>query len=505
MGSKWATVIRGLAALSVVSVLAGCVDEKLVFPRLFDPVPDEALSFVGYTDATAKLTVCGNCHVDHQGDWVQTAHADAWATLQANPGAAAFCEGCHTVNQLGNVVEAEAGYLTVAEARYHDVQCESCHGPGLDHVEVPDAGTAPLAPILVGADLTLGCGECHSGGHHPFVEEWELSPHAHVQQYAAGNSSCVGCHTGEGALARWGVKSEYLEKEELAPLTHEAAAPITCAVCHDPHDPTNTAQLRHPIETDAIEVHLCAQCHNRRGNPSTSTAPGAQVHGLEPHAPEAAMLVGEAGWFPPNLDFGPGEIFGSHGPGGNPKLCATCHVANFTVEDALTGEFIQGVTGHLFRPIPCLDANGVPTADPSCEFSTTARSFEGCASGGCHQNSPDAARNALFAATGDIQSLVAQIQSQFQQIDTNGLDAGGPLDTTTAAGTFTTAEGAWFNVALTHHGCSATEPERLKYASAAAHNPFLMRELLRASRDAIAQEYDVVPLAGATATVECGN
>jgi hypothetical protein len=28
-----------------------------------------------------------------------------------------------------------------------------------------------------GAAVTNGCAECHSGTHHPFVEEWRMSRH----------------------------------------------------------------------------------------------------------------------------------------------------------------------------------------------------------------------------------------------------------------------------------------------------------------------------------------
>jgi len=41
------------------------------------------------------------------------------------------------------------------------VQCESCHGPGLPHVQNPDA-SQPLASILAAQDAAAGCGECHA-------------------------------------------------------------------------------------------------------------------------------------------------------------------------------------------------------------------------------------------------------------------------------------------------------------------------------------------------------
>mgnify|MGYP006172282469 CR=1 FL=1 len=207
--------LRHRAVLSLLAVAAGamaltsCIDERTVYePRpIYEEPEAAALEFVGYTDAEDKLTVCGNCHIGQQSEWEETAHAFAWDGLQTSDHAQAFCEGCHTVNSLGNLMveetpgTAEGGWAAVAEERYHDVQCESCHGPGLPHIQNPDAlDTRPLAPIEVGTDLTFGCGECHSGAHHPFVDEWRESAHARAlyseedQIFIADDSpSCAAC------------------------------------------------------------------------------------------------------------------------------------------------------------------------------------------------------------------------------------------------------------------------------------------------------------------------
>ena len=91
---------------------SACTDETIVFRdrELFEPPVAAAAGFVGYTDINAKLTVCGNCHVGPQSQWEESGHADAWDGLQDSGHAQAFCEGCHTVNELGNVATATAGY-----------------------------------------------------------------------------------------------------------------------------------------------------------------------------------------------------------------------------------------------------------------------------------------------------------------------------------------------------------------------------------------------------------
>ncbi|HUG40519.1 MAG TPA: cytochrome c3 family protein [Longimicrobiales bacterium] len=493
--------LRHRAVLSLLAVAAGamaltsCIDERTVYlPRpIFEEPVAAALDFVGYTDAEDKLTVCGNCHVGMQAEWEGTAHAFAWDGLQSSGHAQAFCEGCHTVNSLGNVMveetpgQAMGGYAAVPEERYHDVQCESCHGPGLPHIRNPDAlDTRPLAPIEVGSDLSFGCGECHAGSHHPFVEEWEASPHGNMQAYPASRGASAGgcffCHSGEGALQMFGVKADYLEKEALLASDAEFAH-ITCAVCHDPHSNENEGQLRLPVNTAAIENHLCAQCHDRR------TVPGAGAHGLQPHAPEAALLVGDAGWFPPGSEINQGEILGTHGSANNAKLCATCHVVAYSAVDELTQATVFS-TGHGFRAIPCIEG-GLPTGAEDCALTVDARSFEGCIGSGCHADA-SIARGILNSALISILDRAQTLERLLNAVDPNGAEPGGEIDGTNPI--FTVAEGAYFNLHLAHHGTELTATmtradSLLAFAPSTTHNPFLIESLLITSAQAVRAAY----------------
>jgi len=468
-----AGVLAGGLALAFALALA-CTDETVIEverPFFQDP-PNAAMGFLGYDDAAANLTVCGNCHVGQQSRWENTRHADAWAGLQASGNVQPFCEGCHTVNPLGNPAVGEGGWTTTQDPRYHDVQCESCHGPGATHVANPDVdANHPLALIKVGADLTAGCGECHQGEHHPFVEEWEQSKHAEILASPAGNPSCAGCHEGNAILAGWGVTDDYVEKH-----TGEQV-PIVCAVCHDPHEATNQGQLRFPVNSRQIEVNLCARCHNRRTAPlATST------HGLEPHAPEAPLLLGDAGWFPPNAEIDQGQIISTHGSEGNPNLCATCHVAMFPVNDPNTGGLLVNSVGHLFEAIPCVDAQGIPIPGGDCPLTTAARSFAGCATGACHGGQQASAAGALIATRLDIADRAADLLALLTVVDPNLTAPGGAIDPTNP--TFTVAEGALFNYNLATHGGDVT--------ASTAHNPFLIRALLIASEQAVEEEYGVM-------------
>jgi hypothetical protein len=247
-----------LAGVFGLVLLQGCSDdEKIVFRDrdVFNPPPDAASGFLGYFKPEEKLTACGNCHVGTQTEWETTAHSGAYETLATSGSDQAFCYGCHTVNQRGNAETVASGWDAVQHEAYHDVQCESCHGEGLAHVENPDA-SQPIASLSLGASFDQNCAECHSGAHHPFAEEWSQSAHAGVVTSAAGRAECAGCHRGQGILEAWGVDSEYLEKDSAEHMA------ITCGVCHDPHSHKYDGQLRFPVNTNSPELHLCARCHN---------------------------------------------------------------------------------------------------------------------------------------------------------------------------------------------------------------------------------------------------
>lgn len=467
-----------LAVLGGAVALFGlaCAERVVYRDVRFPTPPAGAANFLGFEETESKETVCGNCHVGHQADWERTAHADAWNTLIASGHAAGYCEGCHSVGALGNASTTEAaGWAGSKDTRYHDVQCESCHGPGLAHVENPEA-SIPTASIAVGTDLTVGCGECHNGTHHPFVEEWEQSGHAVVNKGddpthpgPALRAECQSCHTAKGALDAWGVTANYAEKNNGQ--GHEVG--IVCAVCHDPHSneasrradeggtgPTNAlkmpnsgGQLRYSVDVPNEEQNLCMKCHHKRGQPDL----GAAQDSRGPHSPEGPLLLGEnvGYWFGDTPD---SKIYGSHGPDGNPRLCATCHMARFEVTDATTGAFKMQVVGHRFEATPCVDAEGNPTGETDCAI--TAQSYKGCVASGCHQTE-DAARNAQQVVETRIANLAAELKALIDQVRATEVNS--------KDGRWSSAEGANFNYQL------AT------MEGSAIHNPFMIEALLTAS------------------------
>ena len=453
-------------------------------------------TFVGYSNPATSQTTCGNCHVDRQRDWQQTKHSHAWEDLQASGHAADYCNKCHTTNGATNLAPDTAGFFAVgADAKkfYYDVQCEACHGAGGGHITAPDA-SQPLSTIIADTGQAWGCGTCHTGTHDPFVEQWKASLHGKVESAANGNASCIGCHSGQGFIARMDSRANYVEKNS------STWQPIVCAACHDPHGSPNSKQLRMPINTADLATNLCMQCHYRRSVPDPTSSRG-------PHAPQGPMLLGEAGWVPPNFAYDATQAASSHGSSANPNLCVTCHVERYDVTDAATGAFVLHSTGHSFRAIPCLNANGVPI-DTLAVCPDAQRRFNACATGGCHTAASQAAsfrqvlKGRLTFETGIIwkdvngngvvdafptdSGLVARVKltspcdfSTSATAPTSGACLGQPAGATVV----TVGEGSFFNADMVQRGDG----------SWGVHNPIYAEAILLGTITALHVQYPYLP------------
>jgi len=505
-------ILFGAGALVVVAGLLGvgtsCTDETVyvtdTVPIAIRPGPDVESGFLGYYDAGDGQTNCGNCHVDHQRRWAMTAHASAYDAPGSTGHDQPSCYGCHTVNENGNSFAAEGtagGWNAVEDEAYHDVQCESCHGPGLDHAEVPDVAAPPLAQLAIfddaGDPSATTCAACHSGAHHPFVEEWAQSRHAHAVESPATRDGCNGCHEGRGVLRAWGMDANYLEAGDV--VTADNTIGITCAVCHNPHGSSNEHQLRWPLETLDPEQNLCMKCHLRRTVPA-----GGSSRGNTPHAPQGAVLLGVAGYQnPAYLDtlLLQAAAASSHAsPTRNPKICAGCHLFPFQTTDSDGNAF--SVTGHLFRPIPCYGPDQLPTDTiTDCAYTVAERSFKACAQSGCHATENEAA---LFL------SLVRQRSNQLSATlwkDLNGNRTIDPFptddgylakikanttDLNPSDAVVSAADGAEFNLRLVGEDDAGFLYDNGD-KSHTAHNPFIAEALLRASIEELVDVYTGQP------------
>ena len=112
----------------------------------------------GYASATA----CQKCHEQEYLQWSATRHAFAFETLlKKERYFDAGCVSCHTTG-LGYSTGFQIGDQ---DSTLKGVQCETCHGPGKQHV-----GNPKKTNIRRGADTSL-CLECHDTTHSPGFAE----------------------------------------------------------------------------------------------------------------------------------------------------------------------------------------------------------------------------------------------------------------------------------------------------------------------------------------------
>ncbi len=120
----------------------------------------------------AGSSACTGCHPGPAAQWGATAHARAYASLQASARERdRACFSCHVTGALHPDGPKEPG----AVAGLESVGCEACHGPGRAHVSNP-----PTVELIAKPDLVL-CRGCHDsdqdGGR--FDPEAYLSRVAH--------------------------------------------------------------------------------------------------------------------------------------------------------------------------------------------------------------------------------------------------------------------------------------------------------------------------------------
>lgn len=117
---------------------------------------------------------CAGCHGDAHDFWQETSHASAVETLQRRD--KQFdqnCIGCHVDgweepggSVLGNIeYEAEINGRTFTKD-LHEVGCESCHGPGSNHLVDP-VDEAGRPQHIEARPREQTCTECHVPDHSP--------------------------------------------------------------------------------------------------------------------------------------------------------------------------------------------------------------------------------------------------------------------------------------------------------------------------------------------------
>lgn len=160
-------------------------------------------------------------------------------------GTALRCFRCHTT---GPISLAADGAIQWTE---DGVQCESCHGPGAEHVAKTTAATIVNPRRFSPAELNDYCGDCHRAAAD--ITDWGLSWNSRHEPAFLSQSrcfekaavSCLTCHDAHNSVEKNLKQYDAKCSNCHASVKHRTATPAAtaCVSCHMPSVPTN-ASLR---------------------------------------------------------------------------------------------------------------------------------------------------------------------------------------------------------------------------------------------------------------------
>jgi len=224
---------------------------------------------------------------------------------------------------------------TTGMAEMKSVLCEACHKPYTAGTGYDTSMAATKCQSCHGNALCLGCHP--PGDRNPTFDNWILSKHA-VSKYTSipggafgfipSDSNCAACHTANG-FVQWSKQTRI--DPRVSPSDTSISVGITCAACHDPHNNTNKAQLRLPVD------QICTKCHNPEYDVDAVTV------GWEIHHSTAYMFEGKGGYHYAGWTYNSSEHkLAIH------EKCVRCHMKTIPYRVGLP--LGLAYTGHKFEP-----------------------------------------------------------------------------------------------------------------------------------------------------------
>lgn len=340
-----------------------------------------------YAGVSATYPGCGACHAANYNTWKLTNHATIYnrairgmVEAEGVPGAVngvykeSSCAKCHTTGYDKSANNGNYGYLAYQsgwDTTWHKpypeyagediipygdstavklmnstypqlvnmstIGCESCHGPMSDHP------TDSANKYKRGKTFAAGaCNYCHdSSAKHSIGAQHATSNHGKMPVNGhASSTSCYPCHSGTAFVKFVNKGADTTGIWSQWSVAADGDYPVTCAVCHDPHDGSKPAQLRTVTapakfkngETFDAPVsgssagRVCMTCHSGRYGVNTRITTTAPYYGFTdrfgPHySAQADMLLGHNGY-----QYGDTTLTGITTHAGLTNECATCHM-----------------------------------------------------------------------------------------------------------------------------------------------------------------------------------
>ena len=273
------------------------------------------------------------------------------------------CLGCHA-DRLAELEQTHPAFLEYGESgMFRNHSCETCHGPGSNHVVGGGNAEGILHPLKLTAEESNSvCLECHAGADFALESEW------HESHHAGADLACVTCHDPHretphllrpldigrniGADADAvpiqdplqlgppfaGLDSVILERRFVDPKREFASTERFCTSCHASAAVDFTLRSHHPIEQTSFSCTTCHNPHKRSVNhadlirETNGLCESCHIDYAGPfafdHAPVHDTLVGDG-------------CITCHNPHGsshdhllkidNRGLCLQCHVEQDTI------------------------------------------------------------------------------------------------------------------------------------------------------------------------------
>ncbi len=231
---------------------------------------------------------------------------------------AEICQTCHQ-QVYDNLAKTSMGILFLKHPQNatQRLGCETCHGPGTEHVNSGGKSFAGMVRFTQGTPTPASvqndvCLKCHQKRERLF---WAGSPH---ETHGLTCAKCHTVHTGPGIAV----------KAQLARLTVED----TCATCHKEQVRAEMRFSHHPLREGKMD---CASCHNPHGTTSEHLVRGLTNKELcfNCHAQYRGPFIFQ---HPPVME----DCFNCHQPHGSnfpdllkapvERLCRECHITFHT-------------------------------------------------------------------------------------------------------------------------------------------------------------------------------